>query len=44
MNNIVRRTEPCGTPSILTQGRDNEELIFTGDVLDEIKEINQLWT
>ena len=31
MNNIGPRTEPCGTPCMLT-------LIFTEDVLDETKD------
>ena len=44
MNNIEPRTEICGTTCILTEGGDNEELIFTEYVLDEIKYMNQLWT
>ena len=42
MNNIAPITEHCGTPCILTQGGDNEELI-TEDDLDETKDINLLW-
>ena len=38
MNNIGPITDSWGTPCrMLTQGGDNEELIFTKDVLDEIK-------
>ena len=44
MNNIGQITEPCGTPCMLTQGGDNDELFFIEDVLDETKYINQLWT
>ena len=44
MNNIGPRTEPCGTPCMLTYGGDNEELIFTEDILDDTKDINQLCT
>ena len=39
MNTIGSITEPCVTPCMLT-----DELIFTEDVLDETKDINQLWT
>ena len=42
MNKIGPRTEPCGTPRMLTQGGNNEELIFTEYVLDETIYINQL--
>ena len=43
MNNIGPRTEPYGTPWMLTQGGDNDDLIFTEKVLYKIKDINQLW-
>ena len=42
MNNIGPRKEPCETPCMLKQEGDKEELIFTEDVLDETKYINQL--
>ena len=44
MNKIGPRTEPRGTPCMLINGGDNEELIFTEYVLDETIYINQLWT
>ena len=38
MNNIDPITETYGTPCMLTLGGDNDELIFTEEVLDEIKD------
>ena len=44
MNNIGPRIEPCSKLCMFTQGGDNDELIFTEDVLYDTKDINQLCT
>ena len=44
MNNIGPIIENYGKSCILTYRGNNEELIFNEDILDETKDINQLWT